>query len=283
MCDLGVDVGRLGVAEGALCPRDALVELGLVVEAAGVADLELDPVLERAGPVAAAVQQAQGAVEPLEPLLAAAEPLDGVSHLPHQARGDDELAGRELERSPVGLLGPLVAREQLCDVAERLENRDHLVARELGQLIGRGQRALVQLGRDDIRVLRLGAAAGHDGVPPRLFVLARLQEVERQEGRVSASFLERGADLAVDLSAPAERQPLVRHRPEEVVAEAERFGGLALDELREPLPALEVAGLDRLVDEDLLKQVDVEAWPDDRRVAQEQPVCRVEPVDARRE
>ena len=41
--------------------------------------------------------------------------------------------------------------------------------------------------------------------------------------------------------------------------------------------------LDGLVDEDLLEQVDVEARADDRGVAQEQPVGRVEPVDARGE
>ena len=167
MCDLGVDVGLLGVAEPTLRPLDALVEPRLLVETAGIGELELDPILERAGPLVTAFEQAKRAVEPLEPLFTPAEPLDGGSHLPHQARVDDELALCQLERSPVRLLGSLVAREQLRDVAERLEDRNHLVERELGQLLGCGERAPVQLGRDHIRVLRLRAAAGLDGARRR--------------------------------------------------------------------------------------------------------------------
>ena len=126
MRDLGVEAGLLGMRHGALRPLDALVVPRLVVEAAGVGDLELDAVLERARPVVARVEQAERAVEPLEPLLAAAEPLDGDADLAHQPRADDELAGRELERLRKRLLGLLVAREEHRDVTARLVDRDDL-------------------------------------------------------------------------------------------------------------------------------------------------------------
>ena len=117
-----------------------------------------------------------------------------------------------------------------------------------------------------------------------MLVLAGLEEVQREQRRVVArrAPLERGADPAVDLAAPAERQPLVRHRAEEVVAEAERRPSVSRSTnsesrcQRSRSPAS--TGSSTRIS---LEQVEVEARADDRRVAQEQPVGRVEPVDAR--
>ena len=139
-------------------------------------------------------------------------------------------------------LGILVARRQLADVAEGLSDARNLGPRQL-EVVGRGERALVELGRDDVRRPALGQLADGNGVAPGLLVVLRLQEVERElrckldRSRTGAPLEHRG-QAAVDLAAATEREPLVGNRPEEVVPKAQRVRSLPGHELAEPAPAV---------------------------------------------
>ena len=63
------------------------------------------------------------------------------------------------------------------------------------------------------------------------------------------------------------------------MAEAQRVVAAPLDELADPLPAVDPADVAELVAEELAHQVEVEAGAHDRGDAQEQPVLRLERVD----
>jgi len=80
------------------------------------------------------------------------------------------------------------------------------------------------------------------------------EQAGRLLGAILGAALEDVADARVDLAAAAKRESLVRGAAEEVVAEEEAVVRAALDEVGEPLPALEVVDVVLLADEDLAHQ-----------------------------
>ena len=89
----------------------------------------------------------------------------------------------------------------------------------------------------------------------------------------------------MQLTPPLERQPLVRGVADQRVPEAERARhvGIALDELREPVPGLGGGGDGRVALEDLGDERTRERDAEHRRPSQERAVSRSELVDARRD
>ena len=155
-------------------------------------------------------------------------------------------------------------------------------------MVGRRERALEELGRDDVRRPALRQLADGHGVAPRLLVILRLQEVERElrceldRSRTRAPF-ERHGEAAVDLAAPTEREPLIGNRPEEVVPKAQRVGSLPRHELTEPTPAVEILDVLELVREHVRQQVEVELGAENGCVPQKEAIARLERVDPRRD
>ena len=155
-------------------------------------------------------------------------------------------------------------------------------------MVGRGQRALEQLGRDDVGRSALGQLPDGDRVAPGALVVLRQQEVERQQGcEVDGAFagaaLQHAAHAAVDLAPAAEREALVRNCAEEVVPEAQHVRPLPGDELAEAAPAVEVADVLELVREHVGQQVELEAGPEHGGVAEQEAIAGLEGVDPSRD
>jgi hypothetical protein len=276
----------LGAPRGPLRRFDRLVVAALTEPDARACELQLD---ERGlARVAGCDDELESARVAAERLVVQSLVLADDADLAQEARLRDGVAGDERPGPLVRVGCGAVAAEELGRVPQRLPDPRNLLCRQRGEVLARRERTLVELRRDDVRVHPQRAVARVDGVVPRFLVLLGLGEVEGQEpgelaALVACAPLERLAEPAVDLAPPAERQARVGREPKQVVPEAQRARALPRHELRQPVPALEVDGPHDAVAEDLVEQRHVEQRPDDGGIAQEQPVARVEPVDARRQ
>ena len=285
VAERGAVLGGLGVLGGAGAPVDTFGEVALPVLDPRRGELQLDAALE-----AITAAERSSAVEaspvPGECLGVVPEALADDALLAHQPR-PRKCVLMQATGAPVRFLRLLVARRQLADVAEGLGDARNLVRRQL-EVVGGGERTLVELGRDDVRRPALGQLSDGNGVAPGLLVVLGLEEVERElrceldRSRTGAPLEHRG-QAAVDLASATEREPLVGNRPEEVVPEPQRVRSLPGHELAEPAPAVEVADVLELVRKHVRQQVELELGAEHGRVPQQEAIARLERVDPRRD
>ena len=204
---------RLGMLGRGLEPADRLGAVRLaVVDAAGA---ELDRGLH-----GVSCRTRLGVFEPREPALArlqrfgvATDELVQRALLAEQARVEERrLVAAQVARRLVRAERALVRTEALAHVAQLLEDARDLGVGELRHVLGRCDRALVELRGDDVCERRLRSLRGRERVRPRLLVLSRLEEVEREEpGRLldalARALLECVRDAAVDVATRPKESP----------------------------------------------------------------------------
>ena len=260
---------------------------------AGDPELEVDLIPRQLDALGELSKSGEPELVGVDRLLVAAGVLLERASLPGDACLEDRVVRNERADALVGARGARVVAEALADVPEALRDRGHVDRVERVDGAGRLERALVQLGRDDVREARLCPPPGGDRVAPRAREVVCRVEVERQECRLLVGTLpepplDRRADGSVDLGAAAERETFVRGDADEVVPEGEAAVACIDEKLAQGCRKLELvvgraevgeALTEHGVGHDLPQQTEIERRPDDGGVSQHHAVDRVERVD----
>ena len=169
----------LGVLGRRLEPPDRLLVVRLaIVDRAGT-ELEL-------GMNGIPLWAFGGGFEPGEALLTggervrvSAQRLEPPGLLSSEARVEERrVRARQLASFLQGAERPVVGGEALAHVPERFEDAGDLCRRDVLELLRGDDRALEQLGGDDVRECGLRPLARRDGVRPCLLVGAGFEEME---------------------------------------------------------------------------------------------------------
>ena len=226
MRELRQRTGAARLLDGAFAPLHAVGERPLTEANAGIPEQEAKPVLRLRG-VVERLERAKAAREPAQRVGVVAFGLAHEALLQAEACDAVRVAADEFARVPVGVVCVGVVGAQHQQVAERLPRSPDLCARERREHRRDGQRAPQELGRVDVRELRLGPFAREHGVGPRLRRLVGEHEVQREQlGDVSpcpASRAKHFRHTRVQLAAPPEREPFVGGVADQGVAEPERL------------------------------------------------------------